>query len=141
MPSACLPKFIAPSLQCAETLDRLSAVGPFANHPVHFEEMFAKLFECEAERKEAFGRFAFHVPRQSLAPHRSECLEVVPESELDGVQSRGRPLIAQGGGAATEKVANRSLDVAGQRLQPCSDVLGQLAADDAAQQYDVMAQP
>src|SRR5277367_2262994 len=106
-------------------------VRPFADHAMHLEHVLAKLLKREAERKESFRRFAFHVARQPLVPHRAEFLDVIAERGLDGVQRRRRLLVPQSSSAGAEEIAPRGLDLFERLREPFCDFFRQFAADDA----------
>src|SRR6516225_5824633 len=120
---------------------RRGRARPFADHAVDLEEMLTKLLERETERKEPLCRFAFHLPRQSLASYGAELLDVLPERDFDAIQRWWRLLRTQGGARGAEEIAPRNFDIPERLRQARGDLPGQLASDRAAQHYDVMAQP
>src|SRR6516164_5008249 len=98
--------------------------------------MLPELIEREAERKEAFGGFAWHVAGQPVPAHRTELLDVVAECALDRVKSRRRLSLTQSGTASAEVVACHRLDFSERWRQASRDFLGQLAAHRAAEHDD-----
>src|SRR5581483_7081717 len=108
---------------------------------MHLLEMLADLLQRKAERIEAFGRLAGHAADQAVAADRAELLGVLMEDGLD-LAEIGRSLPrTQRVGARAKEIARDLGDAPDLRLQARLRLRRQLAADRAAEDDDVVAQP
>ena len=119
-----------------------SFAGPFADHAMHLAEMLAHLLAARSRARRTARPVSLGVPAdQPVAPHRIERLGMGGECLLDLIAAAAAVCARAARRRWSAGNRRRPARSSERRCQPRLDGLRQFAADGAAEDDDVVAQP
>jgi hypothetical protein len=108
---------------------------------MYLAEMLVHLVEGESEREEPLGGLAARPANEAVAPHCIERRGMGGEGLLNVNQGRRLRARAQRGSAGAQEIFDRRRNLPHRRRELRLNLIRQIAADCAAEDDDVMAQP